>query len=62
MIPSLQSVAQGDSMRTVRLTAGQAIVRFLAAQETRNEGAQVHVAMAIARHPEARARQRLEPH
>lgn len=49
-------------MRTVRLTAGQAIVRFLAAQETRNEGAQVHVAMAIARHPEARARQRLEPH
>ena len=49
-------------MRTLRLTAGQAIVRFLAAQETRNEQAEVHVAMAIARHHEARARQRLEPH
>ena len=38
MIPSLQSVAQGETMETVRLTVGQAIVRFLAQQYVERDG------------------------
>jgi 3D-(3,5/4)-trihydroxycyclohexane-1,2-dione acylhydrolase (decyclizing) len=39
MIPSLQSVAQGrDALETVRLTVGQAIVKFLARQDIEHDG------------------------
>jgi 3D-(3,5/4)-trihydroxycyclohexane-1,2-dione acylhydrolase (decyclizing) len=38
MIPSLQSVAQGEAMGTVRLTVGQAIVRFMATQYVERDG------------------------
>src|SRR3954451_17865529 len=38
MLLSLQSVAQGGGMETVRLTVGQAIVRFLAAQDVERDG------------------------
>src|SRR5476651_491037 len=39
MIPSLQSVAQGGNVNTVRLTVGQAVVRFCAAQHVERDGA-----------------------
>jgi 3D-(3,5/4)-trihydroxycyclohexane-1,2-dione acylhydrolase (decyclizing) len=38
MIPSLQSVAQGGNVKTVRLTVGQAVVRFCAAQYIERDG------------------------